>query len=152
MSFIFEKYKKEIVPKLMKEMGIKNFLAVPKLQKIILNVGLGEALKDKGVINKVSEQLSAISGQAPIVTLAKKSIAGFKLRKGNPIGLKVTLRGKRMYNFFEKLVTIVLPNVKDFRGVSVKSFDSSGNYTLGIKEQTVFSELEFTKVDKIRGL
>ncbi|MBL7158977.1 50S ribosomal protein L5 [Candidatus Microgenomates bacterium] len=152
MSFIFEKYKKEIAPKLMKEMGIKNFLAVPRLQKIILNVGLGEALKDKGVINKVSEQLSAISGQKPIVTLAKKSIAGFKLRKGNPIGLKVTLRKKRMYNLFEKLVTIVLPNVKDFRGIPLKSFDGSGNYTLGIKEQTVFSELEFTKVDKIRGL
>ena len=134
MSFLFEKYKKEITSKLMKEMGIKNSLAVPRLQKIIINVGLGEALKDKSVINKVSEQLSAISGQKPIVTLAKKSIAGFKLRKGNPIGLKVTLRKKRMYNLFEKLVTIVLPNVKDFRGVSLKSFDGSGNYTLGIKE------------------
>lgn len=145
-------YKKEIVPKLAKEMGIKNLLAVPKLKKIVLNVGLGDAVKDKGVLDKVSKQLAALSGQKPIVTLAKKSIASFKLRKGNPIGLKVTLRGKRMYNFLEKLVTIVLPQVKDFRGISSKSFDGFGNYTLGMREQIVFPEIEFAEIDKMRGL
>lgn len=147
-----EKYKKEIVPKLAKEMGVKNPLAVPKIEKIVLNVGLGEALKDRGVLEKVSKQLAAISGQKAVVTLARRSIAGFKLRKGNAIGLKVTLRGRRMYNFLEKLITIVLPRVRDFRGVSPKSFDGFGNYTLGIKEQIVFPEIEFTEIDKIRGL
>ena len=147
-----EKYKKEIVPKLAKEMGVKNPLAVPKIEKIVLNVGLGEALKDRGVLEKVSKQLAAISGQKAVVTLARRSIAGFKLRKGNAIGLKVNLRGRRMYNFLEKLITIVLPRVRDFRGVSPKSFDGFGNYTLGIKEQIVFPEIEFTEIDKIRGL
>ena len=152
MSFLFEKYKKEIVPKLMKEIGIKNPLAVPKLEKIILNIGLGEALKDKSVLDKIGKQLAIISGQKPLATLARKSIAGFKLRKGNKIGLKVTLRGKRMYNFLEKLLTVVLPRVKDFRGVSPNSFDGFGNYTLGIEEQIVFPEIEFTEIGKIKGL
>lgn len=152
MSFLFKKYKKEIVPKLIKEMGIKNPLAIPKIEKIVINVGLGEALKDKGVLGKVGRQLEAISGQKPIITVSRKSIAGFKLVKGNQIGLKVTLRRKRMYNFLEKLVTIVLPQVKDFRGVSLRSFDGFGNYTLGLREQAIFPELEFAEIDKVRGL
>lgn len=152
MSFLLEKFKKEISPKLAKELGIKNPMAIPKIKKIVLNMGLGEAVKDKGVLEKGSQQLAAISGQKPLVTLARRSISDFKLKKGAPIGLKVTLRGKRMYNFLEKLITIVLPRVKDFRGVLPKSFDGFGNYTLGIKEQTVFPEMEFSEVDKIRGL
>jgi len=152
MSFLFENYKKEIVPILMKEMGIKNPLGVPKLEKIVLNVGLGEALKDKAIINKVGKELAVISGQKPVVTLARKAIAGFKLRKGNIIGLKVTLRGERMYNFLEKLITIVLPRVKDFRGISPRSFDGFGNYTLGIREKIVFPEIESAEIGKVRGL
>lgn len=152
MSFLLEKFKKEIVPSLMKEMGIDNPLAVPKPVKIVINVGLGEALKDKGVLEKVAKELALVAGQKPVVTLARKAIAGFNLRKGNPIGLKVTLRGKRMYNFLEKLVTIVLPQVKDFRGVSAKGVDNFGNYTLGIKEQSVFPEIQSGGTSKTRGL
>ena len=152
MGFLFENYKKEIVPILMKEMGIKNPLGAPKLEKIVLNVGLGEALRDKGILDKVSKELAVISGQKPVMTLARKAIAGFKLRKGNVIGLKVTLRGERMYNFLEKLITIVLPRVKDFRGVSPKGFDDSGNYTLGIKEKIVFPEIEFAEIGRTGGL
>lgn len=152
MSLLKDKYKKTIVPQLVRQMGLKNRLAAPRVEKIVLNVGLSEALKDRGVLDKVSKQLAVISGQRPAVTVARGSIAGFNLRKGDPIGLKVTLRGERMYNFLEKLVKIVLPNVKDFRGVSKKSFDGCGNYTLGIEEQTVFPEIEFAEVDKIRGL
>lgn len=152
MSFLLEKYQKEIVPQLMKETGIKNPLAVPKVERVVLNVGLGEALKDKGVLDRVGKQLAMISGQKPVVTLARKSIAGFKLRKGDPIGLKVTLRGEKMYNFLEKLIAIVLPRIKDFRGVSPKSFDGFGNYTLGIREDIVFPELESTEARKSTGL
>lgn len=152
MSFLFERYKREIVPKLVKENRIKNPLAVPRLKKIVINVGLGEALKDRSLLDKAGSQLAAISGQRPVITLAKKSIAAFKLRKGSPIGLKVTLRGKRMYNFLEKLLTIVLPRVKDFRGVSSQSFDGFGNYTLGIKELIVFPEIELTETHKTGGL
>lgn len=152
MSLLKDQCEKEIVPQLVKEMGLKNRLAAPRIEKIVLNIGLGEALKDRGILDKVAEQLAVISGQRPAVTVARKSIASFKLRKGNPIGLKVTLRGERMYNFLEKLIKIVLPNVKDFRGVSKKNFDGSGNYSLGIEEQTVFPEIEFAEVDKIRGL
>lgn len=152
MSFLKDKYKKEIVPQLVKEMGLKNRLAVPRVEKIVLNVGLGEALRDKAVIDNVSKQLALISGQKPAVTVARRAIAGFKLRKGNLIGLKVTLRGERMYNFLEKLIKIALPNVRDFRGISKKSFDGHGNYTLGIEEQVIFPEMEFSKVDKTRGL
>ncbi len=149
---IIEKYKQKVVPALMKEFNIKNLLAVPKIDKIVLNVGLGEALSNKAAIENVSKQLSIISGQKPKVTVAKRSISTFKLRSGMPIGLKVTLRGERMFSFFTKLVTIVLPRVRDFRGVSVKSFDGKGNYSLGFSEQTIFPEINFEQIDKIRGL
>lgn len=147
-----EKYKKEIVPKLTGELGIKNPMAVPKLTKIVLNCGLGEALKDKKALETMSTQLGVITGQKPQLRRAKRAISTFKLRAGDAIGLKVTMRGKRMYDFFTKLTTIVLPRVRDFRGVSVKSFDGKGNYTLGISETTIFSELDYKLVDKPRGL
>lgn len=147
-----EKYRKVIVPKLIKELGVKSPLAVPRITKVVLNIGLKEAKDDKKVIELAGEQLSAISGQKPKVCRATKSIAGFKLGKGQPIGLSVTLRGERAFVFLEKLFTIVLPRVRDFGGVSPKSFDGNGNYSLGISEQIVFSEIEFSKIDKIRGL
>lgn len=147
-----EKYKKEIVPKLTGELGIKNPMAVPKLTKIVLNCGLGEALKDKKALETMSMQLGVITGQKPQLRRAKRAISTFKLRAGDAIGLKVTMRGERMYDFFTKLTTIVLPRVRDFRGVSVKSFDGKGNYTLGISETTIFSELDYKLVDKPRGL
>ena len=127
-------------------------MGVPKLQKIVINTGLGEALSNKKTIENMSKQLAIITGQKPSPTKARKSIATFKLRKGETIGLKVTLRGKRMYDFFERLVTIVLPRIRDFRGVSGKGFDDQGNYTLGLKEQIIFPEIDYDKIDKIRGL
>ncbi len=146
-----EKYKKEVVPALMKEFGIKNPMAVPHLVKIVVNCGLGEALRDKKALEGMSTQLTVIAGQKPAVTRAKRAISTFKLRAGDPIGLKVTLRGRRMYDFFTKLVTIVLPRVRDFRGVSAKSFDGKGNYTLGMSETSIFPELEYKLIDKSRG-
>lgn len=146
-----QQYIKEIRPKLMKELSIANPMAAPKLVKITVNCGLGEALKDKKVIEKMSEQLAIITGQKPQVTSAKRAISTFKLRAGDVIGLKSTLRGRRMYDFFTKFVTIALPRVRDFRGVAKKGFDGRGNYTIGIKEQTIFPELEYSKVDKVRG-
>lgn len=136
----------------MKEYGIGNKMSVPKITKVVINVGLKEAAHDKGVLEKAKEQITAISGQKPKVTTAKTSIAGFKVRQGDPIGLTVTLRGKRMYDFMTKLVGIVLPRVRDFQGVSKTAFDHRGNYTLGITEQTVFPEIDYAKVDKVRGL
>lgn len=147
-----QKYDTEIKKALLDELKIKNPMAVPKLTKIVVNVGLGEALMDHKVIEKVANDLRAITGQKPLVTRAKTSIASFKLRAGDTVGLKVTLRGKRMYDFFEKLTRIVLPRVRDFRGVSQSSFDGQGNYNLGLTEQTVFPEIDYGKVDKIRGL
>lgn len=152
MSDLRLRYQKEIVPKLQEIFGYKNPLACPKLTKIVLNIGLKEAASDKKVLENMSEVLAAISGQKPQVRRAKKSIAGFKLRQGDPIGLCVTLRGKRMFDFWEKLVTIVLPRVRDFWGVSPSSFDGQGNYTLGIREDIVFPEVDYVKIDKIRGL
>lgn len=146
-----EQYKKEIAPKLMAQLGIKNPMAVPKLIKIIVNCGLGEALKDKKVLDKMSDQLAVITGQKPRTTRAKRAIATFKLRSGDAIGLKVTLRGRRMYDFLTKLVALALPRVRDFRGIPRKGFDLNGNYTLGISEQTIFPELTYSMVDKIRG-
>lgn len=147
-----EKYQKEIASKLAKELGLTNVLASPKMEKIIINVGLSEAMENKGALESASNDLTVITGQKPKVTKARQSIAGFKLRAGQPIGLMVTLRGQRMYDFFEKLVAVVLPRLRDFRGVSLKSFDGQGNYTLGISEQIVFPEIDYTKVDKVRGL
>lgn len=146
-----EKYKKEIVPALMKEFRITNTMAVPRLLKIVVNCGLGEALRDKKALEGMSTQLTVITGQKPAITRAKRAISTFKLRAGDPIGLKVTLRGRRMYDFFTKLISIVLPRVRDFRGVSAKSFDGKGNYTLGMSETTIFPELEYKLIDKSRG-
>lgn len=151
MTDLLEKYRKEIVPKLKEELGIKNPMAVPKLVKIVVNCGLGEALRDKKVIDRVAVQLGVITGQKPAVTRAKRAISSFKLRAGDPIGLKVTIRGRRMYDFFTRLVTMALPRVRDFRGVPEQGFDGHGNYTLGVAEQTIFPELDYSLVDKVRG-
>ena len=145
-------YQQTIVPKLMAEFDIQNKMAVPKIDKVVINVGLKEAAHDKGVLEKASEQIAAISGQKPKVTTAHLSIAGFKIRQGDPVGLTVTLRGRRMYDFVLKLFGIALPRVRDFQGVPVKAFDAGGNYTLAILEQIVFPEIDYGKVDKIRGL
>lgn len=147
-----EKYDNSVVPQIMKEFSLKNKLAVPKIVKIMVNVGLGEALTNKNVLKSVSEQLSVICGQKPQITTAKRSISSFKLRAGQQIGLKATLRGKRMYHFLLKLISIVFPRVRDFRGVNPYSFDKMGNYSLGFSEQTIFPEIVFDKIDKIRGL
>lgn len=151
-SNLREKYQKEIAPKLAKELGLANVLAAPKMEKIVVNVGLGEASQDKKILEAAKEDVAIITGQRPKITVAHQSIAGFKLRKGQPIGLMATLRGQRMYDFFEKLVKIVLPRLRDFQGVSLKSFDGQGNYSLGVPEQIVFPEIDYSKVDKVRGL
>jgi len=143
---------KEVKEKLMKELGIKNLLAVPKIKKIVLNVGAGEAVNNKNVLEKIQEQLALITGQKPIITKAKRSVSAFKIRKGLPIGVKVTLRGKRMYQFLEKLIKIVIPRIRDFRGIRENSLDQKGNLNLGFSEQTIFPEIDFDKIDKIRGL
>lgn len=155
MSRLKDKYLKEVLPKLKEEFGIKNNFAVPQLQKIVINVGMGDAKDNKDVAEKVIGNLSALAGQKPITTVAKQSIAGFKLGKGNPIGAMATLRGEHMYDFLDKLISIVLPKVRDFRGISNTSFDSRGNYTLGLPEQTIFPEIAFQNEaigSKIRGL
>lgn len=152
MARLKDKYKKEVVPLLIKEFGYKNVMAVPKLEKIVINMGLGEAIQNIRVLDVASEELALITGQRPVVTRAKKSIAQFKLREGMPIGCKVTLRGDRMYEFFDRLVNVALPRVRDFRGVSPKSFDGRGNYALGLREQIIFPEIRYDKVDKIRGM
>ena len=141
-----------MIPKLQKELGLTNPMACPRLTKIVINVGVKEALDDKKVLDKVVEELTLITGQKPMIRNAKKSIAAFKLREGQPVGVSVTLRGTKMYDFFQKLVEIVLPRVRDFHGVPLKSFDGNGNYTLGFKEQIVFPEIDYGKIDKIRGL
>jgi len=149
----FKEYiNKEINPKLMTELGIKNPMALPKVTKIVVNVGVGEAIVNKKAIEKVVEDVSLITGQKPVVTKARKSVSAFKLRKGLAIGVKVTLRGERMYSFLEKLIKIVLPRIRDFRGISNKNFDGRGNYNLGVSEQILFPEIEYDKIDKIRGL
>ena len=150
-SHIQNQYKKELMGNMQKMFGIRNPMAIPRLEKIIINCGLGEALKDKKVLEKMDAQLQVICGQKPIVTKAKKAISSFKLREKDPIGLKVTLRKKRMWDFFTRLVSVALPRVHDFRGVPKKGFDKKGNYTLGISEQTIFPELDFNLVDRVRG-
>jgi large subunit ribosomal protein L5 len=152
MARLQELYKKEIISLMMKKFGYKSVMQVPKLEKITLNMGVGEAVTDKKVMTHAVEDLTRISGQKPVVTLARKSLAGFKIREGWPIGCKVTLRGAMMYEFFDRLITIALPRVRDFRGLNPKSFDGRGNYSLGIKEQIVFPEIDFDKIDVIRGL
>lgn len=145
-------YIEEIRPAIMKELGIKNVMAVPHLVKIVINTGLGEALVNKKAIESMTAQLMSICGQKPAVTVAKKDISSFKLRRGDKIGLKVTLRNNKMFDFYEKLVKIVFPRIRDFRGVSRKSFDGRGNYSLGFREQIVFPEIDYSKIDKVRGL
>lgn len=146
------KYEQEVVPLLSAEFKIKNKMALPRLVKIVVNVGLGEALTNKNAIGNVSKQLAIICGQKPMVTVSRRSISSFKLRAGVPIGLKVTLGGKRMYDFLLKLIAVVFPRVRDFRGVSRKSFDKMGNYSLGFSDQTIFPEISFDQIDKVRGL
>ena len=152
MSVYKEKYVKEIRPALQKELGLKSIMAVPKIEKITLNMGVGEALADKKILTHAVEDMTLISGQKPVITRARKSIAGFKLREGWAIGCKVTLRGERMYEFFQRLVEIAIPRIRDFRGLNPKSFDGRGNYNMGITEQIVFPEVDYDKIDKIRGL
>jgi large subunit ribosomal protein L5 len=145
-------YESETTPKLMEEFGYKSIMQVPKLTKIVLNMGLGEAIQNIKVLDSAVQELSLIAGQKPIITRARKSIAAFKLRAGVPIGCKVTLRGLRMYDFFNRLVNVALPRVRDFRGVSPKGFDGRGSYSLGIKEHIIFPEIDYDKIDKIKGL
>lgn len=146
------KYREEVVPKLKEEFGIKNELALPSIEKIVVNVGAAEALQNKEVLGKIKEQLAIISGHAPTITLAKKSISTFKLKAKDPIGVMVTLRGKKAWDFLEKLINIVIPRIRDFRGMHDNKFDKIGNYSFGLAEQTLFPYLEYSKVDKVRGL
>lgn len=152
MARLKERYRDEIVPVMMQEQGYKNLMQVPRLDKIVLNIGLGEAIQNQRALEAATNDLSLISGQRPVITRAKWSIASFKLRAGMAIGLMVTLRGERMYEFFDRLVNAALPRVRDFQGLPAKAFDGRGNYTLGISEQIIFPEIDYDKVDKIRGL
>lgn len=152
MNRLEEKYKTEVVPSLMKSHNYKTVMLVPKIEKIVVNMGVGDATLNSKLLDAAIADLEKITGQKAIATTAKKSIAGFKLRAGNKIGCKVTLRGERMYTFLDKLISVSLPNVRDFRGVSPKSFDGRGNYTLGIKEQLIFPEINFDEVVKVRGM
>ena len=152
MNRLQERYTNEITKNLMKEFGYKSTMQIPKMEKIVINIGVGDAVNNSKFLEEAVEELTLISGQKPIVTTAKKSIAGFKVREGQAIGCKVTLRSERMYEFFDKLVSISLPRVRDFRGVPKNSFDGRGNYTLGVKEQLIFPEIDFDKVAKLRGM
>ena len=152
MSRLKEQYQNEIVDAMIKKFGYKNIMEVPKLDKVVINMGVGEAKENAKVLDGAVKDMATISGQKPLVTKAKKSVANFKLREGMNIGCKVTLRGDRMYEFADRLINIALPRVRDFRGVKANSFDGRGNYTMGIKEQLIFPEIEYDKVDKIRGM
>jgi large subunit ribosomal protein L5 len=147
-----ERYQKEVAPQIAKDFGIRNPMAIPRVEKIVLNMGMGEAIANSKILDTAVDELRAISGQKPVITKAKKSIASFKLRQGMAIGVMVTLRGDRMYEFLDRLVSVALPRVRDFRGVSPKAFDGRGNYTIGIREQLIFPEIDFNKVDKLRGM
>lgn len=151
MSRLREMYKKEVVPGLMERYSYKNIMQVPRLEKVVLNIGVGEAIQNAKALEAAESDMVAISGQHPVTTRSKKSIAAFKLRAGMPVGLKVTLRGERMYEFLDKLMNIVLPRIREFQGVSLNAMDGYGNYTLGIKEQSVFPEIDYDKLDKLRG-
>jgi large subunit ribosomal protein L5 len=152
MSRLKEKYLNEVSPALMSKFEYKSVMQVPKVDKIVINMGVGDAVQNTKALDAAVEELTIITGQKPVVTKAKKSIAGFRLREGMPIGCKVTLRGERMYDFLDKLIAISLPRVRDFRGVSKKAFDGRGNYTLGVKEQLIFPEIDYDKVSKVRGM
>jgi len=147
-----EKYNDEVAKGLMEKFGYNNVMEIPKIEKVVINMGVGEAVSNPKILDVAVNDMMTIAGQKPVVTRAKKSIAAFKIREGMPIGAKVTLRGERMYQFLDKLLNIALPRVRDFRGVSPKSFDGRGNYTMGIKEQLIFPEIEYDKIDKIRGM
>lgn len=152
MAQLKEIYKSEVVPALTKQFGFDNPMRVPRVTKIVLNMGVGEAVGDKKLLDNAVADMTLISGQKPIITKARKSIAGFKIRDGWPIGCKVTLRGQRMYDFLDRLVNIAIPRVRDFRGLNPKSFDGRGNYAMGVNEQIIFPEIEYEKIDKLRGL
>jgi large subunit ribosomal protein L5 len=152
MSRLKEKYQKEVVPALTKEFGYKNVMAVPKIEKVVVNMGLGEASSNAKIVDTGADELARITGQKPVTRRAKKSIASFKVRKGMPIATMVTLRGERMWEFLDRLVSIALPRVRDFKGVSPKGFDGRGNYTLGLRDQLLFLEIDYMKVDKARGM
>jgi len=152
MAHMKEVYKSEVVPALQKEFEYASIMQVPKIEKITLNMGVGEALADKKMLENALADLEKLAGQKPVTTKARKSVAGFKVREGYPIGCKVTLRGERMWEFFERLVGIAIPRIRDFRGLNSKSFDGRGNYSMGVKEQIIFPEIEYDKIDKIRGL
>ena len=147
-----DRYQKEVAPQIAKDFGIRNPMAIPKVEKIVVNMGMGEAIANAKILDTAADALRAMTGQKPVITKAKKSIASFKLRQGMPIGVVVTLRGDRMYEFLDRLVSVALPRVRDFRGVSPKAFDGRGNYTIGIREQLIFPEIDFNKVDKLRGM
>ncbi|MCL6516880.1 50S ribosomal protein L5 [Alicyclobacillus sp.] len=152
MSRLAERYRNQVVPELMKKFNYKSVMQVPRIEKVVVNMGLGEAVQNPKAIDAAVADLTAITGQKPVVTRAKKSIAQFRVRQGMPIGVKVTLRGERMFHFLDKLMNIALPRVRDFRGVSPKAFDGRGNYTLGLREQLIFPEIDYDKVDKVRGM
>jgi large subunit ribosomal protein L5 len=152
MSRLRERYEKEVVPGLKKEFGYDNVMAIPKITKVVVNMGLGEATQNAKIVDTGADELGRITGQKPVITRAKKSIAQFKVRKGMPIGTMVTLRGERMWEFLDRLIAVALPRVRDFRGVSPKGFDGRGNYTLGLKDQLLFPEIDYMKVDKARGM
>ena len=152
MAKLHDYYRDQVVNELKNKFGYKSVMQVPRIEKITLNMGVGEALTDKKLLDNAVADLAAISGQKPLVTKARKSVAGFKIRQGYPIGCKVTLRGERMWEFFERLITIAVPRIRDFRGLSAKSFDGRGNYSMGVREQIIFPEIEYDKVDRVRGL
>ena len=152
MSRLFEKYKKEIVPQLMNDFQYKNIHEVPALQKIVINMGVKEGVQDIKILDQLVMEVGLITGQRPVITRAKKAISNFKIRKGNPVGLKVTLRKKIMYEFLDRLVSVAMPRIRDFRGISLNSFDDQGNYSMGINEQIIFPEVEYDKVKKVQGM
>lgn len=152
MAKLHDYYRDQVVNELKNKFGYKSVMQVPRIEKITLNMGVGEALTDKKLLDNAVADLAAISGQKPFVTKARKSVAGFKIRQGYPIGCKVTLRGERMWEFFERLITIAVPRIRDFRGLSAKSFDGRGNYSMGVREQIIFPEIDYDKVDRVRGL
>ena len=152
MAKLHDYYRDQVVNELKNKFGYKSVMQVPRIEKITLNMGVGEALTDKKLLDNAVVDLAAISGQKPLVTKARKSVAGFKIRQGYPIGCKVTLRGERMWEFFERLITIAVPRIRDFRGLSAKSFDGRGNYSMGVREQIIFPEIDYDKVDRVRGL
>ena len=152
MAKLHDIYRQEVIKKLTEQFGYKTVMQVPRIEKITLNMGVGEALTDKKILENAAADMAAISGQKPLITKARKSVAGFKIREGYPIGCKVTLRGERMWEFLERLICIAMPRIRDFRGVSDKSFDGKGNYSMGVREQIIFPEIDYDKVDQVRGL